>query len=186
MKAEHKRLVLMLPVLAVAGYLALFGDKTPTGGAAMPTERHAGPLAAGVRSDVTAPAATGQSAQAVAASGAELPLRARIRQSLDAGAGGNLFAPPVNVAAQQQAAAAAAAAAADEGPPVPAPGFTYIGRMFRGGNWWVFLDKNGQTYVAFPGTEIDGFRVDSIKSDMIQLYHVPSKSTHIIPIEGDK
>lgn len=175
---DRKRLLIMLPILAVAAWLAFFGDKAPTVKnedviAAAAPSRSAGVQASGALDSTvmaTAPVA-------VVSPGAP---RQRIKQALQETQPGNLFAsnapppPPPPVVVRP------------EDIPPPPPHFIVIGSAIQDGHFSVFLDKDNQTYVAKPGVVIDGNRVDVVKSDEVKLFNLSTKTTQIIPIEGDK
>ncbi|MFT3737039.1 MAG: hypothetical protein QM776_18845 [Rhodocyclaceae bacterium] len=171
--ADQKRVLFLLPVAAIAAWLAFFADKTPNGEIAEPV----------ARSSNAGQVESGQ----VAASGAEAPpvessapagfAREGVRALLDQDSPVNLFGngrPPEPERPQVQE------------PQAPTPDFRFIGRMLRDGRWNVFLDSDKSTYVVTPGSVIKDYRVEAVQSNQVQLTHLPTKSTHIIPIEGDQ
>jgi len=177
---DRKRLLIMLPVLGIAAWLAFFGDKAPVDKGfasavvpARPANTAARPqgVVAGV---VTTPAPENLSA-------APSSPREEIKLALAKPPVANLFGSPAPVAPP------VANVVNDEAPPPPPPPhFTVIGSVLKDGRFNVFLDKDNQTYVATPGAVIDGNRVDVVKSDQVQLFNLSTKTTQIIPIEGDK
>lgn len=171
--ANQKRVLLLLPFLAIAAWLAFFGDKTPPGEA--PVTSPARSVSGSVQSDVPASASADASTPEAA-----VPVgfaRDGLRALLDQDQPVNLFnngRPPEPE--HPQAAA----------PETPQPAFRFVGRMLRDGRWNVFLDSDNATYVVTPGAMIKDYRVDAVQSHQVQVTHLPTKSTHIIPIEGDQ
>jgi hypothetical protein len=176
---DRKRMLIMLPILAVAAWLALFGDKAPVG--------DGGEVAAVAPRQATAQAPAGSGDIIARPPGVSAPTNASgptssrqdIKQALNEASSPNLFvsnAPPPPPAPVVD----------PEDLPPPPPSFTVIGTMRKDGRLNVFLDKDNQTYIAVPGAVIDGNRVDVVKSDQVQLFNLSTKKTQIIPIEGDK
>ncbi|HSD37737.1 MAG TPA: hypothetical protein VLC92_09510 [Rhodocyclaceae bacterium] len=175
---DRKRMLIMLPILAVAAWLAIFGDKAPVG---QGTE-----VAAVAPRRATDPAGSGEviarppGANVPADAGGPTSPRQDIKKALSETSSPNLFvsnAPPPPPPAP---------VVDPEDLPPPPPSFRVIGSMNKDGRLNVFLDKDNQTYVAIPGAVIDGNRVDVVKSDQVQLFNLSTKTTQIIPIEGDK
>ncbi|MDB5801477.1 MAG: hypothetical protein JWL63_2416 [Rhodocyclales bacterium] len=179
---DRTRLLIMLPVLGIAGWLAFFGDKTPKG-------EDAGVVASAVPGRaVTLPDRTAGAGKLVPATEAvavpvagSQPASARENMKLAAqdATAPNLFPSPAPPPAAPAANAEAERAAA-------LPDFVVIGSMVKGGRLNVFLDKDNQTYVAVPGAVLDGNRVVSVGPDQVKLLNLSTKVTQIIPIEGDK
>ena len=176
---DRKRMLIMLPVLAVAAWLAFFGDKAPVSQvsevAAVAPRHAAGSTPAAGDIIARPPGAT-----VPAAGSGPTGMRQDIKQALNETSTPNLFgsnAPPPPPSA---------AVIDPEDLPPPPPSFTVIGSMNKDGRLNVFLDKDNQTYVAIPGAVIDGNRVDVVKSDQVQLFNLSTQKTQIIPIEGDK
>lgn len=177
---SQTRLLLMLPVLAIAAWLAVFGDKTPVdqGEVFVPTRQVA------VES-VSAPA---QESLPVPATLDESPPPGQVRRLASrenfaehAMANEDLFGsqgaePPV----------AAVPEVPPPPPPPPEPPFVFIGRMLEAGRWHVFLERNGANYVLVAGAEADGFRVDAISEREVRLTQKATKAQFVIPIDGEK
>ncbi|GAB4058532.1 hypothetical protein [Uliginosibacterium sediminicola] len=160
---ERTRMLLLLPVLGIAAWLALFGDKSHPGSEEVALFR-------------------GGSAQSTAPRSEAAPLSAResLSKALAETEPNNLF--PV--------VAPAGGATAEQAPPpeaeAPPPTFVVIGRMLRDGHWNVFLDRDNQTYVATAGAEISGFKVLAIEPKQVLLRDLSTQSNLIIPIEGEQ
>ncbi|GAA5160030.1 hypothetical protein [Viridibacterium curvum] len=169
--ADQRRILFLLPFLAIAAWLAFFADKTPNGEIAEPVAR------SGAAGQVETGQVTGSASEASAVESSAPAGFARdgVRALLDQDNPVNLFSngrPPEPERPQTQE------------PQIPAPDFRFIGRMLRDGRWNVFLDSDKSTYVVTPGSVIKDYRVEAVQSNQVQLTHLPTKSTHIIPIEG--
>lgn len=180
---DRKRLLIMLPVLAVAAWLAIFGDKSPA------DKSEAVSAVAPARSPVGEAAGKNAAAKgemrgiAPVAPDASAPgaVRGDVKLALATPSPTNLFvsnAPPPPPPPPP--------AVDPEDMPPPPPAFHVIGSVIKDGRFSVFLDKDNQTYVATPGAVIDGNRVDVVKSDQVQLFNLSTQKTQIIPIQGDK
>jgi hypothetical protein len=173
---DRKRLLIMLPVLAVAAWLAIFGDKSPGGGQV--SEAVAPRRTADVSATVGgSPRPAGGKVSAAAS--APVGVRQDMQLALNETSSPNLFgtnAPPPPPEAT----------APPPPPPPPLPNFRVIGSMNKDGRLNVFLDKDGQTYVATPGAVLDGNRVDVVEPNQVLLFNLSTQITQIIPIEGDK
>ena len=179
---SRNRVLLMLPVLAIATWLALFGDKTPEG------EEVVAPVAA--------PAGGGALVEAPVdpEAGVEDPA---ITGERDVGqirrVGGR--AGLVNegevvdlFAGTQQAGGESSPEAAPPPPPPEAPPrpFVLIGRMFDQGQWVVFLEREGRTHVLRAREVAEGYRVDALTLTEIRLTQLVDNSRFVIPIDGEK
>ena len=169
---QNRRMLLMLPVLALAAYLALFGDKTPDGesvGVARRAEQSAEGATPVAEAEDTAEDASGLLR---VASRKNLVERAAQDSGIDLFSSRAANAPQENEQAaenlQQQA---------------PSFPFNYIGKQYDGKRWQVFLDKGDATLVVAAGATIEGdFRVKAINPPNMQVVHVPTKhelSIHI-------
>lgn len=177
MNPRNKRVLLMLPVLAVAAGLALFGDKTPVEEVAEPAQRGSaaatqpGPVAAAPEA-VAPPVVEGELLRVAA--------RDRLSAMIDSPEVRDLFA--ANRAAEQQTQAPP-----DEpqqaAPPVQP--FTFIGRELDQKRWRYFLEKDGQVFVLSPGQQAEGFRLERTPAGEVALVDLATKTRHIIPIEGE-
>ncbi|MEC5386918.1 hypothetical protein VVD49_14380 [Uliginosibacterium sp. H3] len=177
---DRKRMLIMLPVLAIAAWLAIFGDKSPGGAgnevAAVAPRRSSTPPPVTAGDIIARP----PGANVPATASGPGAVRQDLKQALNEASVPNLFgsnAPPPPPPA---------AVVDPEDLPPPPPSFTVIGSMNKDGRLNVFLDKDNQTYVAIPGAVIDGNRVDVVKSDQVQLFNLSTQKTQIIPIEGGK
>lgn len=169
----NRRMLIMLPVLAIAAWLALFGDKTPDG-------ELSGPVRSTGEDSATQDAVA--AVEEEAAEDASGLLRVASRKSLAERAaqdsGVDLFSSrAANVPPEGEQA--------EENPQEQLPSFpfSYIGKQYDGKRWQVFLDKGDATLVVAAGATIEGdFRVKSINPPQMQVVHVPTKhelSIHI-------
>lgn len=175
---SQTRLLLMLPVLAIAAWLALFGDKTPVD----QDEMLAPPRPAAAES-ASAPAQESPPVPVVIEEslppGQVRRLASREHLAEQATASKDLFGG-------QGAEPPPPAAAPEAPPPPPEQPFVLIGRMLEAGRWHVFLERNGASYVLAAGGEADGFRVDAISEREVRLTQKADKAKFVIPIDGEK
>ena len=180
MTASKKRWFVLVPLLAGAAWLAVFGDKTPANTA----NQTVGPgvsaatvdKALATRSltqtnpDVTKPSATLVPATSVHTLLARVDLFPHSKNKNIAVR--DLFAnrswtpppPPVKVA-----------------PPAPPPtpvapplAFTFIGKKLEAGAWEVFLARGEQSFVVREGSVIDNtYRIDKISPPNLSLTYLP-------------
>ncbi len=175
--AVSPRLALLLLALVGAGWLAVFGDKSPPPAGL----RGSGPPAA-------APATGVPRATAPARPAPTLPLampRARAELADAAGAPvADLFARPAWLAAPPPAAAAVAPAPAL--PPAAAPvawPYRVIGHKLEAGKWEVFLMRDESSFIAQEGQTLESaWRVDRIAPPNMSVTHVLSGREHSVPI----
>lgn len=184
---SRKRWWLWLPLLAMAFWLALFGDKTPTGGAvSAPTSTSHAPKQTGERLPLPARTSSAAATYSTIAPTATTPFvldplipRSELILSRKAVAriGGNLFAsgswsPPL-----PPPLAATVNIAPPAVPPAPAAPklpFTFVGKKLEAGAWEVFLTRGEQSYVVHEGSVIDNtYRIDNITPPNISLTYLP-------------
>jgi hypothetical protein len=196
MKARH---LLLAGGVAVAGWLAIFGNKAPDGDIAEPVVRSqtaTAPTEATVSRLASVPASTSakavsptrSSAAAKPASAAEI-LVLRPREELIGGArtadANALFAsqnwapPPPSLPQQKTEPAPEAVPTA---PPLP---FTYLGKKSEDGKWEVYLARGDQTYIVREHSVIDPmYRVDSIKPPALSVTYMPLNEIQVLTIGG--
>lgn len=173
----NKRNLLLFGSLAVSAAVAVFGDRTPSGGtatveaaprtapapAAAPTRtsdhKHAAPiiLALVPRQDLI---------------GHEPPSEPPSLFGTRA-----LFDKPADSAADS-------ASAETRTPPLP---FTYLGKKFENGKWEVFLAIGERTYFVRDGSVIDGtYVVNAIKPPNLIMTFLPQKEMQTLTIGADQ
>lgn len=168
-----RRAVLGVLLLA-ATWLALFGDKTPPGQAAViarsedrkPERR---PMA---RQRAASPGAREPATKAAAARHlAALVPRDVLVPAVPHRPAVDLFAP----ASWAMPAAAAVVAAPAETPPVAPPvPFTVLGKKLEAGRWEVYLAKGDETLIVRQGDVIDGtYSVAKIEPPVLSLVYLP-------------
>ena len=178
-KAQSRRWWLWFALLAGAGWLALFGDKTPNGGAAavsLPTRPPAleqpvpKPAAQSVaNSSVATPPlletlvdrtqliAAAPAASAVPPSGAATGAAQR---DLFSTRNWNPPSPPAPVVVPPPVA-----------PPLP---FAFLGKKFEGEAWEVYLSRGEQTFIVREGQTLESvWRVDKIAPPSMALTYLP-------------
>lgn len=182
--SSNRRVLIMLPVLAIAGWLAFFGDKS--------SSRNT-PVA--VAANVAAPTTPAQPVESDAAAAPEDTAaadpttvhRLRVRTYLtdyenapkiDLFQGRPVDAPPP---AEEKK---------DDMPPSPPPKppqpFTVIGRMLDDAGWIVFVEHAGRSYVARTGSMVEGFRFDSVEARQVRLTNTADHEEYVIPVGDDK
>lgn len=178
--AKNRRVLFLLPVLAVAGWLALFGDKTPP---AAQVTGVAEPVQGGVDSG---PAADTAVSTEDARPGAVLRLHDRVGlvkyenlPRIDLFQGRSV--EQIQAAAEEQKKAAEVAP-----PEKPRQPFRVIGRMLESGQWLVFLEHSGRTYVAQSGSIVEGFRVASVSDQKLELTNLAAHTDYVIQIGDNK
>ena len=164
----HRRWRVWGALFAGAAWLALFGDKTPSG-LASPTQAAAKPPAAPPRS--TANRGTSPSASAMLGSDAMESLVPRDSLIVDASrssAARDLFAtanwspPPAPPLLPAPA------------PVVAAPPFSVVGKKLEAGQWEVYLMRGDHSFIAREGATIEGaYRIDKITPPNLTMTQLP-------------
>lgn len=175
------RHLIMAGALLIAAWLAIFGDKTPSGEIAEAVTREA-PASAIANTPRPVAAAPGgdrgrrDTTLLVLQPRDQLIGGARAETRADA-----LFAsrswtpppPPPPPPAPEPPPSA---------PPLP---FTYFGKKFENGKWEVYLARGAQTYVVHEHSTIEGiYQVQSIEPPLLSLIYLPLKQVQTISIGG--
>jgi hypothetical protein len=179
MKLRHG---LLAACMVIAGWLAVFGDKTPDGGIAEAVARAPAETVA-----VSRPGASVRTS-ALADKGVSAPviLALQPRESLIGGTPAaadsvRLFAsqnwnpppPPPQKPPPPQPPSA---------PPLP---FTYLGKKIEEGTWEVYLSRGNQTLIVRENSMIDGaYRIDAIRPPNLSLTYMPLNQTQTLAIGG--
>lgn len=191
MKPRH---MLMSAAVVIAGWLALFGDKTASGTIAEPVKR-----TVLTRNTVGAAMATAQAVSAqrtdgsMSNAGAERPATILALQNRDsfiwdglkgrqAGAlfNSQSWTPPPPPPPKIQL------------PPLPPPPpmapplpFTYLGKKIEDGVWEVYLARGEKTIIVRPQSVIEGtYQVDAITPPTLSLTYIPLKQVQRLTIGG--
>lgn len=177
---SKKRLLLMLPFLLVAGWLALFGDKNPAGGGssgvAEPVVHARAPQPEPpVGSDDVAITGQRDSSQVIPMSDRSVLAKLEDEKKVDLFPGAAADVP-----------VAASAPAEAEAPPPPVQPFRWIGRMFDRDHWVAFLEKGDKTYAVKVGDVVEGFRFAAVNDNEIRLTQLADRSNYVIPMSSDK
>lgn len=176
MKQVKGRRVALGMMLLVALWLALWGDKTPPGAAAV---RAAGTAIA----TSISPAARKDAPQAPAATLRIERVRAREALIADHSAGpavdlftARSWAPPPPPVAVTPAFELEAA------PPLP---FQVLGKKRESDRWEIYLARDGQTFIVHEGSSIDEtYKVGRIAPPTLSIVYVPLGLTQTLDI-GD-
>ena len=168
--------------LLAAGYLALFGDKTPTGDIAEAVERSA-----------DAPAArAGGNDNTTSRSGSDKPKREqpilalKPREQLIGGARAETR-PDALFTSQSWTPPPPPPAPPAPPPPPTAPPlpYTVIGKKFEDGKWEVYLARGDNTYLVREQSTLEGtYKVKSIAPPTLTLVYLPLKQDQTITIGG--
>lgn len=175
---QNMRWIMWSLALAVAGWLAIFGDKTPSDELVeVVPVRPQSPALAGEVADGAAPVTP----QPETLLPGQL-MRLGKRTTLDAVTqnGIDLFALAAN-----QEAASPPSDPEPTAPPPPEQPFVLIGRMLDSGRWHAFLERDGASYVLAAGDEAAGYRIDAISKTEVRLTRLADKARLVIPIDGD-
>ena len=172
---------LWVPLLVLALWLALFGDKSPAGdtGISQPTRAPGATKAAPV-----AQTSIQHTAPADIAVLIELLPRAQLASPApqqDATAkvpSRDLFS------AHSWTPPRAAPVAAPPAPPsAPALPYVYLGKKLETGAWEVYLGRGEQSFIAREGLVLEGiYRVDQIEPPSLTLTYLPLNQAQTLPI----
>lgn len=166
------RMALMLAGLLFAGWLAVFGDKTPVDA---PVAARIPERAAKGSVQTRAPTMTDEGEQE---EGQVRRLLPRTGWFALASKGTDIFsATAMSGEAQAQVAAPA--------PPPESP-FRLIGRLEEAGRWSYFVERDDAVHVLHPGGVADGFRLDSATDHELKLTRLSDKVRFVIAIDSDK
>lgn len=190
MKARHAAL---FAAVAIAAWLALFGDKTPASEVAEPVSRPE-PASASVAAPGVTPAPLQPSATLLAASGERAGERAsailalqerdalirdgRSAQQLDTLFNSQSWTPPPPPPPKMKTLPP---------PPPMAPPLTltYLGKKLEDGVWEVYLGRAEKTFIVRAHSVIEGnYRVDSIIPPTLSLTYLPLKQVQRLTIGG--
>lgn len=166
------RLGLLLAALAVAGWLAVFGDKTPPGTLVEARVEGAPP-----RATPAAPPAVVIAPEDDVPPGQVRRLPRRAGWYEDALAGNDLFAPPV-----REAGAVAPAAP----PPPPEPPFRLIGRMAEAGQWTYFLEREHAAHALRVGDEAAGFRLSAASAQELVFTRLADRARFTLALDAQR
>lgn len=173
--ARARRLAVLLPLFCLAAWLALFGDKSPSGPAAE--------VSLAVASPVSRPAPV--KAERTTAKQAQLPSVELLlpREQLVVAAASapvDLFAsrswvpPPAPMPVQVVAAPTPVA------PPLP---YVYMGKKFEDGAWEVYLARGELSFVVRAGNDLEGlYRVLEVRPPILTLKYLPLGEQQLLAI----
>lgn len=177
---SNKKWWVLLPVLLLAAWLAVFGDKTPVQ-APLPT---VGSVQKPSPLDVK-PSPDGQRANASSSEQSSMTLIELVpRKQLIQGTATNGKTPRDLFTDRSWTPLARPAAAVAPPPPMAPPvPFAYLGKRLEGEKWQVFLGRADQTFVVSVGSTIDNlYRVDSISPPNLSLTYLPLGQSQSVSI----
>ncbi|WP_018605179.1 hypothetical protein [Uliginosibacterium gangwonense] len=184
--SSKQRLLVLLPIMLVAAWLALFGDKTPSSGSdegVVTPVRHT----QAAESEPQQAASTTNEVVITGQLDSSQVMRMRDRAylaGLENAAQADLF--PGSGAGEGQAAQSEIPLPTPEESAPAVAAFTLIGRIYDNGHWQYFLEHDGKTYVAQVGSVMDGFKLQAVTSTEIRLIQLSDKTNIVIPWDGDK
>lgn len=190
----NRRRLLLLSLLLVAAYLALFGDKTPSDKSAadvvqaVPARGKGGsggsesaPAPAGSR-PVVSRLPTGRLASTLEVA-ALIPRETLIPATSDDQVGRDLF-PALNWTPPPPPPPPPAKPPPPMAPPVP---FVYLGKKLESGQWEVYLGRGEEVLIVREGMALGGtYQVKSINPPTLTLVYLPLKQLQSIPIGGSQ
>jgi hypothetical protein len=185
-----RRLVL-LSLLIVAMWLALFGDKTPSEPATGEVVEAAVPAGGRAASEPSSPPAREVRQAAAASVGGKRPATLEVaalipRDELipEAGAGQehpDLF-PALSWTPPPPKPPPLAKPPPPMAPPVP---FTFLGKKLEGGQWEVYLGRGEELLIVREGMKLEGiYQVKNISPPTLTLVYLPLKQSQTISIGG--
>jgi hypothetical protein len=180
---SRRRWWIWLPLLGLAGWLALFGDKSPDGKAAalsVPVRRPPTAEAVARSFSVTA------SKPAIGAEPEALEqLVPRDQWRADAPPPGTASAARQDIfLARNWNPPPPPPPAVVETPPAPPPlPFIFLGKKLEGATWEVYLSRGEQSFIAREGQTLEGvYRVDKIAPPTLFLTYVPLGQSQALTI----
>ncbi|MGZ3158646.1 MAG: hypothetical protein ACXU7D_06955 [Burkholderiaceae bacterium] len=178
------RHLVMAAALAVAAWLALFGDKTPSNGIAEPiahapgtTTAHAAAPAASLPSPNTSEEKSKSDAVILTLKNREQLMGGAVADSRpDALFKSQSWTPPPPPPAPP------APPPPPTAPPLP---FKYMGKKIEDGKWEVYVTVGNQAYVVHEKTVLQGtYRIDLIKPPVLSLTYLPLQQVQTLTIGG--
>ena len=194
----NRRRLLLLALLLLAAWLALFGDKTPSdssrGEVVAPTSPRAASapnadsrLAARRPVDsrsALSPTRAGNAAATLEIA-ALIPRVQLIPGATDERASRDLF-PSLSWAPLPPAMPVTSATSARTlAPMAPPPPFLYLGNKFEAGRWEAYLARGEQVFIVHEGTRLErDYQVKAIAPSTLTLIYLPLKQAQSISIGG--
>jgi len=199
MKARH---ILMAGGVVIAGWLAVFGDKTPNGSAATVVAPAKTPVSTKPRTPAVAPetvsavasiAATGTSPATTSADsnprkgkGKPEPTILVLRPRKELIGGASIANKTETLFVSQSWVPPPPPPPKPSAPPpptAPAMPFTFIGKKLEDAVWEVYLTKGEQTFIVRDKSVIDAtYRVEAIKPPTLTLTYLPLNQMQTLPI----
>ena len=164
----RRRWLVWLPLLAVAGWLAAFGNTSPAAPEVSLPTRPAARATDAVRGEPAAESlvALVPRSTLVPDAGAEPPAR-----------------DPFSARSWRPAAPAQGALAAPAAPTAPAPPYAFVGKKQEAGAWEVFLARGEQNFLAREGQVLEGqWRVDQVQPPTLTLTYLPLDARQTLAI----
>jgi hypothetical protein len=171
------RWLLWVPLLAVAGWLAVWGDKSPADAAISLPTRPQPTVAA------TTPSPIAAKGSAPTMDDAWLPLVPRHQLVPSDSAGASTARPDPFSARSWKPPPPPAPAAAPQAAVAPPQPYAYLGKQWDGDSWLVFLARGEQNYLVKQGQVLEGtWRVEQLAPPTLGLLHVPTGQVQSVAI----
>ena len=171
----NARRLLLLALLPVAAWLALFGDKTPPAGSPVEVVAPTSPRRAPA-TERTAKAAGKLEIAALIAREQLIPGVDEARESRDLFPSLSWRPPPPPTPATSEKARA---------PMAPPPPFVYLGNKFEAGQWEAYLGRGEEVFIVREGMTLErNYRVKAITPSTLTLIYLPLKQSQTISIGG--
>jgi len=177
------RQFILAGALAIAGWLALFGDKTPAGDIAEPVTHVEGHPPATQTMRQAAPVA--HAATSKASSAPEI-LALRKREELVGDRHADMATNTLFASQNWNPPPPPPAKPAPPPPPIAPPlPFTYLGKKSEDGAWEVYLARGDQTLILREMGVIDRtYRVDTIHPPIMSITYLPLNQGQTLAIGG--
>ena len=184
------RRLILFALLALAAWLALFGDKTPNDRnasevvAALPARTAggwSGDASNARRADRPPPGSRALPGPASASLevAALIPRQQLISAAADGHQSRDLF-PPLSWTPPPPLPEKSASPPPPMAPPVP---FVYLGKKLEGGQWEAYLGVGEQVFIVREGMTLAGtYKVKAVSPPTLTLIYLPLKQSQAIPI----
>lgn len=167
-----RRWLVWLPLLAVAGWLALFGDKSATSEAVSLPTRSGPPTPEPAQAAL--PVTRASSEQQGSNTLATLVSRAELITAETSASGPAASRDPFSARNWNPPPPPPPAPTPPPPPSAPPLPYAFIGKKLEGETWEIYLTRGDQTFVAREGEVLEGtYRVDKIQPPSLTMTYLP-------------
>jgi hypothetical protein len=178
----RNRMLLLLPLLAAAVCLAIFGDKTPNGGAKAAVTPVKPPS---IQATAAREVQSNKGKSPVQLEGIERLVPRSQLTSAAAEASADLFVSPDWSAKPHPTPAPVTAQLAPEPVPVAVPNYRVLGKKLENEVWELYLGQDDASFIVRAGDTLEGiWRIEKIDPPTVSMTHVPTGNTQSLAI-GD-